>query len=179
MFIRSSLTSGLGRFSNPENSLIRKFPAGTNVSGLTNHHCTPSAIWILGGTSSAPFSSAAIIPTYEGCPISTYLTTPSASWILGGTSSAPFSSTAHPTEHLSLPYVTRVVCSSPFIVKGNCMPRKIRKVCLLSTYMKPMKRHSSCIWLKLSLMMNKKWFSFNVFTPWTWQYKNHQLPRLT
>ena len=40
MFIRSSLTSGLGRFSNPENSLIRKFRAGTNVSRLTNHHCT-------------------------------------------------------------------------------------------------------------------------------------------
>ena len=42
-FIRSSLMSGPGRFSNPENSLIRKFPAGTNVSGLTNHHCMPKA----------------------------------------------------------------------------------------------------------------------------------------
>ena len=29
-----------GRFSNPENSLIRKYRLGTNVSGLTNHHCT-------------------------------------------------------------------------------------------------------------------------------------------
>ena len=29
-----------GRFSNPENSLIRKYRPGTNVSGLTNHHCT-------------------------------------------------------------------------------------------------------------------------------------------
>ena len=27
-------------FSNPENSLIRKDRPGTNVSGLTNHHCT-------------------------------------------------------------------------------------------------------------------------------------------
>ena len=31
-----------GRFSNPENSLIRKYWPGTNVSGLTNHHCTHS-----------------------------------------------------------------------------------------------------------------------------------------
>ena len=29
-----------GRFSNPENSFIRKYWPGTNVSGLTNHHCT-------------------------------------------------------------------------------------------------------------------------------------------
>ena len=29
-----------GRFSNPENSLTRKYRPGTNVSGLTNHHCT-------------------------------------------------------------------------------------------------------------------------------------------
>ena len=29
-----------GRFSNPENSFIRKYWTGTNVSGLTNHHCT-------------------------------------------------------------------------------------------------------------------------------------------
>ena len=28
-----------GRFSNPENSFIRKYRPGTNVSGLTNHHC--------------------------------------------------------------------------------------------------------------------------------------------
>ena len=28
-----------GRFSNPENLLIRKYWLGTNVSGLTNHHC--------------------------------------------------------------------------------------------------------------------------------------------
>ena len=28
-----------GRFSNPENSLIRNYWPGTNVSGLTNHHC--------------------------------------------------------------------------------------------------------------------------------------------
>ena len=28
-----------GWFSNPENSFIRKFRQGTNVSGLTNHHC--------------------------------------------------------------------------------------------------------------------------------------------
>ena len=28
-----------GRFSNPENSSIRKYRPGTNVSGLTNHHC--------------------------------------------------------------------------------------------------------------------------------------------
>ena len=29
----------IGWFSNPENSLIRKYRPGTNVSGLTNHHC--------------------------------------------------------------------------------------------------------------------------------------------
>ena len=29
-----------GRFSNPENSLIWKYQPGTNLSGLTNHHCT-------------------------------------------------------------------------------------------------------------------------------------------
>ena len=29
-----------GRFSNPENLLIRKYRQGTNVSGLRNHHCT-------------------------------------------------------------------------------------------------------------------------------------------
>ena len=29
-----------GRFSNPENSLIRKYQLGTNVSGLKNHHCS-------------------------------------------------------------------------------------------------------------------------------------------
>ena len=29
-----------GRFSNPENSLIRKYRPGTSLSGLTNHHCT-------------------------------------------------------------------------------------------------------------------------------------------
>ena len=29
-----------GWFINPENSLIQKYPPGTNVSGLTNHHCT-------------------------------------------------------------------------------------------------------------------------------------------
>ena len=28
-----------GRFSNPENLFIRKYRPGTNVSGLTNHHC--------------------------------------------------------------------------------------------------------------------------------------------
>ena len=28
-----------GWFSNPENSLIRKYRPGTNVCGLTNHHC--------------------------------------------------------------------------------------------------------------------------------------------
>ena len=28
------------QFSNPEKSLIRKYRPGTNVSGLTNHHCT-------------------------------------------------------------------------------------------------------------------------------------------
>ena len=28
-----------GRFSNPENLFIRKYLPGTNVSGLTNHHC--------------------------------------------------------------------------------------------------------------------------------------------
>ena len=27
------------RFSNSENSFIRKYRPGTNVSGLTNHHC--------------------------------------------------------------------------------------------------------------------------------------------
>ena len=27
------------RFSNPENLFIRKYRPGTNVSGLTNHHC--------------------------------------------------------------------------------------------------------------------------------------------
>ena len=30
-----------GWFSNPENSLIRKYRPGIKVSGLTNHHCTP------------------------------------------------------------------------------------------------------------------------------------------
>ena len=50
MSIRSSLTSGLGRFSNPENSLIRKFRAGTNVSGLTNHHCIYIPVFGINGT---------------------------------------------------------------------------------------------------------------------------------
>ena len=41
-----------GRFSSPENSLIGKYPPGTNVSGLTNHHCIswlygPYAVMIL------------------------------------------------------------------------------------------------------------------------------------
>ena len=33
-----------GRFSNPENSLIRKHRPGTNGSGLTNHHCISFAL---------------------------------------------------------------------------------------------------------------------------------------
>ena len=36
-----------GRFSNPENSLIRKYRPGTNVSGLTNHHCILFSVIII------------------------------------------------------------------------------------------------------------------------------------
>ena len=51
-----------GRFSNPENSLIRKYRPGTNVSGLTNHHCTciwhfGDCKWIQLNNNSTPFNA--------------------------------------------------------------------------------------------------------------------------